>query len=234
MVTIKILCYHFALHKFFEHFTAELLIATVIPASVLIIIISDITSKEHGYVCELSNLLLQCIVVISTNLLELACKYVSDAKFASTFNEEVNPGFLQMQLRFDGCIGFPGGIIEEGTNIVKGLNRELEEEINLNSKYFVTDENHLFSHVNIEAKTCFHFYGKEVSKEEFQHIEKNALDARDYGIETFGMIRVPLFTMQDGIRGFPTFLKNCFIDLLHCLFDYKLQFRRFSLPEEMK
>ncbi|KFM62925.1 U8 snoRNA-decapping enzyme, partial [Stegodyphus mimosarum] len=118
---------------------------------------------------------------------------------------------VSMQLRFDGCMGFPGGIIEEGTNIVSGLNRELEEEINLNSKYFITDENHLFSHVNFEAKTCYHFYGKEVSKEEFQCIEKNALDARDYGIETFGMIRVPLFTMQDGIRGFPTFLTNCFI-----------------------
>ena len=36
-----------------------------------------------------------------------------------------------MQMRFDGKLGFPGGLVEPGEDIVAGLNRELVEEINL-------------------------------------------------------------------------------------------------------
>ena len=40
-----------------------------------------------------------------------------------------------MQLRFDGTLGFPGGLIEKGELPVIGLNRELTEEIGLEEKY---------------------------------------------------------------------------------------------------
>lgn len=36
-----------------------------------------------------------------------------------------------MQMRFDGHIGFPGGLIEPGEEVVHGLIREMHEEINL-------------------------------------------------------------------------------------------------------
>ena len=39
-----------------------------------------------------------------------------------------------MQMRFDGKMGFPGGLIDLGENLVTGLNRELDEEINLDLK----------------------------------------------------------------------------------------------------
>lgn len=39
--------------------------------------------------------------------------------------------FFQMQMRFDGHIGFPGGLIEPGEEVVHGLIREMHEEINL-------------------------------------------------------------------------------------------------------
>lgn len=39
-----------------------------------------------------------------------------------------------MQLRFDGKLGFPGGLINESEVPVDGLNRELTEEIALESK----------------------------------------------------------------------------------------------------
>ena len=42
-----------------------------------------------------------------------------------------------LQLRFDGLLGFPGGLVDPGENVVKGLNRELQEEINLGK---VTEE----------------------------------------------------------------------------------------------
>ena len=38
---------------------------------------------------------------------------------------------LQMQMRFDGTLGFPGGLVEKGEDPVIGLNREMEEEIGL-------------------------------------------------------------------------------------------------------
>ena len=39
-----------------------------------------------------------------------------------------------MQLRFDGKLGFPGGLINENEIPVDGLNRELNEEIGLERK----------------------------------------------------------------------------------------------------
>ena len=35
-----------------------------------------------------------------------------------------------MHLRFDGTLGFPGGLIDENEDILDGLHRELREEIN--------------------------------------------------------------------------------------------------------
>jgi len=40
---------------------------------------------------------------------------------------------LMMQLRFDGLLGFPGGLIDAGENILEGLNRELREEMALDN-----------------------------------------------------------------------------------------------------
>lgn len=41
------------------------------------------------------------------------------------------PVVLQMQMRFDGHVGFPGGLVEPGEDVVHGLIREMQEEINL-------------------------------------------------------------------------------------------------------
>ena len=52
-----------------------------------------------------------------------------------------------MQMRFDGKLGFPGGFVEPGEDIVVGLNRELIEEIKLDTtKHAITKEDFLFSH----------------------------------------------------------------------------------------
>ena len=37
-----------------------------------------------------------------------------------------------IKVRFDGLLGFPGGLVDDGESVEQGLNRELEEEINLN------------------------------------------------------------------------------------------------------
>ena len=40
---------------------------------------------------------------------------------------------VMLQLRFDGLIGFPGGLVDPGEDIETGLNRELAEEIGLDT-----------------------------------------------------------------------------------------------------
>lgn len=90
-----------------------------------------------------------------------------------------------MHVRFDGRLGFPGGIIDEEDclDIKTGLNRELNEEINLDEKYYVKQKDYCFSHINKENSWCMHFFKKEVSVQEFQEIERHALNAKEYGKE---------------------------------------------------
>ncbi|XP_071082217.1 U8 snoRNA-decapping enzyme-like [Haliotis cracherodii] len=120
-------------------------------------------------------------------------------------------GAVLMQMRFDGVIGFPGGLVEKGEHPVCGLNREMQEEISLDlTSHRFTDHDHVVSFLNEDKSLVLHFYKKEVSMEEFKALEIKNLQAPEYGIETFGIIRPPLFTMGDGIRGLPAFLANHF------------------------
>lgn len=102
-----------------------------------------------------------------------------------------------MQMRFDGRLGFPGGMIDEknvdsGT-VVDGLNKELVEETNLDKKYFFTKENYSITHRHKETNDCFHFFSKEVSTEDFLKIEINSLKAEDFGKEVIILYFIYLF-----------------------------------------
>ncbi|KAK7867725.1 hypothetical protein R5R35_002235 [Gryllus longicercus] len=116
-----------------------------------------------------------------------------------------------MQMRFDGYIGFPGGLIDDGENTVSGVNRELVEEINFDlEKFTIKEEHHVISHVNEKLKLILHFFAIEVPLQDFEEMEKKSLSAHDYGNEVMGIVRIPLYTMGDGFRGFPAFLTNAF------------------------
>ncbi|XP_022342132.2 U8 snoRNA-decapping enzyme-like [Crassostrea virginica] len=120
-------------------------------------------------------------------------------------------GAVLMQMRFDGLLGFPGGLVDPGEHPLQSANRELEEEIGLDlTKCQLSDSDHVVSFVNKNKKLVLHFYGKEVTLSLFQEIELGNLKAPDYGSETLGIIRPPLFTMGDGYRGLPAFLSNSF------------------------
>lgn len=41
-------------------------------------------------------------------------------------------------------------------------------------------------------------------------MEKDVLNAEEYGLETLGVTRVPLHVMSEG-RGFPAFMRNNFV-----------------------
>lgn len=138
-----------------------------------------------------------------------------------------------MTMRFDGTLGFPGGLINKGENIIDGLNRELREEINLDTDSFcIHKENHLISLVNHSNKICFHFFYIYVSPDEFHDVEKQILYAEEYGDETLGLLRVPLYTYKIN-RGFPSFLQNNFIENAKYQLLYFLGKRQIFSVEEL-
>ncbi|GBN16545.1 U8 snoRNA-decapping enzyme [Araneus ventricosus] len=148
-------------------------------------------------------------------------------------NNYMSSALVSMQVRFDGKIGFHGGLVHE-KNIIEGLNRELVEEINLNERFHVTDKDYVFTHLDISNKLCLHFYGKEVSIQDFKTIEKEVLEAEDFGLETMGIFRVPMFTMRDGYRGLPAFLNNNFAGEAKNQLLNLILLRKLMTPQEVK
>lgn len=119
---------------------------------------------------------------------------------------------FQMQMRFDGLIGFPGGGVDPGESPVDAVNREIREEIGwteINGP--VSEGDYQFTHADDQNKLVLHFYATEVSESKMTFIEQNSLKAIDFGEEVLGNFRVPLYTMGDSYRGFPAFLKNNFV-----------------------
>ena len=94
---------------------------------------------------------------------------------------------IQMQLRFDGALGFPGGLIDPGEVIVDGLNRECSEEIGLDPKHFVTEDDLVFSAFTTKSQRWprleMHAFAKEVSAQDYLRIEQNVFNAKDFGDE---------------------------------------------------
>ena len=138
---------------------------------------------------------------------------------------------IDLFCRFDGDLGFPGGFIDpEDPSVVFGLNRELQEEICLElNKFSVTEEDFVCciyspattANSSLEGRTGErssssrierHFYAKEVSLEEFNEIEAQSRNARDFGYESLGQIRVPLQRCKrNGTRRFlAKYLNNKF------------------------
>ncbi|VVC35970.1 NUDIX hydrolase domain,NUDIX hydrolase domain-like,Zinc finger, C2CH-type,NUDIX hydrolase, conserved [Cinara cedri] len=117
-----------------------------------------------------------------------------------------------MQLRYDGYLGFPGGLIDSGEDIINAVNREMSEEMNLNTCiHLVSYDDYVISHWSEKKKIALHFYKLKVTMPQLIEIEKRALLARDYGSEVLGTVRVPLYTLGDNYRGFPAFLEHKFI-----------------------
>ncbi|XP_035825269.1 U8 snoRNA-decapping enzyme-like [Aplysia californica] len=137
-------------------------------------------------------------------------------------------GLVMMQMRFDGVLGFPGGLVDEGETPVEAVNREMKEEICLDLDKYSFSEDHCISiQLNEKKGLVLYFYQMEVSCEDFVAMEHNIINAPDFGVETLGVLRVPLYTMGDGRRGFPAFLDNQFAgnakyQLIHGLKTAKL------------
>ncbi|XP_005406899.1 PREDICTED: U8 snoRNA-decapping enzyme [Chinchilla lanigera] len=118
-----------------------------------------------------------------------------------------------MQMRFDGRLGFPGGFVDsQDSTLEDGLNRELREELGeAVSAFSVGRTDYRSSHAGARPRVVTHFYAKRLTLEQLQAVEAGAPRAKDHGLEVLGMVRVPLYTLRDGVGGLPAFLENSFI-----------------------
>ncbi|XP_057595142.1 U8 snoRNA-decapping enzyme [Hippopotamus amphibius kiboko] len=118
-----------------------------------------------------------------------------------------------MQMRFDGRLGFPGGFVDlHDSSLEEGLNRELREELGEAAAAFrVERADYRSSHAGSRPRVVAHFYAKRLTLEQLTAVEMRAPCARDHGLEVLGLVRVPLYTLRDGVGGLPAFLENTFI-----------------------
>jgi len=90
-------------------------------------------------------------------------------------------------MRFDGTLGFPGGIVNKGETPEMAVNREMCKELGCSvDKFAVTPADHLFSklsHNPKDGKYCLHSYAKEISLETLEELEKSSPLSNDYGLE---------------------------------------------------
>eukprot|EP00744_Colponema_vietnamica_P006416 GILI01009330.1.p1 GENE.GILI01009330.1~~GILI01009330.1.p1 ORF type:complete len:220 (+),score=71.74 GILI01009330.1:77-736(+) len=117
-------------------------------------------------------------------------------------------GTIFMQMRFDGLIGFPGGLIDAGESAVEGIAREVREETGFMN--FFPTEAHILS-LDEESGNRFYLFSYEMRKDDFMALERSAFEGPDYGLETLGLVRVPLFVSSKcPSKGLPAFLNHAF------------------------
>ncbi|XP_023560216.1 U8 snoRNA-decapping enzyme [Octodon degus] len=117
-----------------------------------------------------------------------------------------------MQMRFDGRLGFPGGFVDSKDSLEDGLNRELLGKLGeAVSAFSVGRTEYRSSRAGDTSHVLAHFYAKQLTLEQLEAVEAGAPRAKDHGLEVLGLVRVPLYTLRDGMGGLPAFLENSFI-----------------------
>ncbi|NP_082838.2 U8 snoRNA-decapping enzyme-like [Mus musculus] len=118
-----------------------------------------------------------------------------------------------MSMRFDGRLGFPGGFVDDRSpSLEEGLNKELLKKLGEGvSTFSILSTDYRSSLAESKSKVVAHFYVKCLTLEQLQAVEAGAPQAKDHGLEVLGLVRVPLYTLRDGVGGLPAFLENSFI-----------------------
>ena len=134
-----------------------------------------------------------------------------------------------MQHRWDGTVGFPGGLVNEGEALIKALIRESEEEL----AFEISEE--LYKKIQplatySDESINIHSYYLEVSYEKIKEIQQKSFGAKDFYSENQGCI-LPQIADFKG-KGIKTFLTNNFyltakeelkeFIKIECLLDFQL------------
>ena len=94
-----------------------------------------------------------------------------------------------MQIRFDGTLGFPGGVVDKGETPEMAVNREMCEELGCSpDSCVITTADHVMSQVSYQTQFCLHFYAKEIAIETLNSMERSAIVCSDYGSEVWWLI----------------------------------------------
>ncbi|XP_075951647.1 U8 snoRNA-decapping enzyme isoform X2 [Anarhichas minor] len=148
---------------------------------------------------------------------------------------------ILMQMRFDGLLGFPGGFVNPSEESLEaGLTRELSEELGVALPILVED--HVdscyapasSSSSSSSPRVITHFYAKKMEEEQIRELERAAVTtATDHGQEVLGMVRVPLYTMEDG-GGLAPFLSHSFVGNARSQLADTLLRLHLIAPEELR
>ena len=147
--------------------------------------------------------------------------YVNEISPWKYFKDDIKsmrcPAIIMID-RWDGRMGFPGGTVDEGENLINALVREVKEEIGITVK--PDKVRPIASH---EFKITTHLYGLEVQEAEFLHIYYHILnnfarsillhayeegDESHFMSEITGIKIIPL--VQHAGKGINHFLNNSF------------------------
>lgn len=89
---------------------------------------------------------------------------------------------LQMQMRFDGLLGFPGGFVDRRFwSLEDGLNRVLGLGL---GGLRLTEADYLSSHLTEgPQRVVAHLYARQLTLEQLHAVEISAVHSRDHGLE---------------------------------------------------
>jgi U8 snoRNA-decapping enzyme len=123
-------------------------------------------------------------------------------------SRKMNVPLVLMVHRWDGTIGFPGGIVEEGENIRQALLREIMEEIGHDITAYRNDAEFVCSH-HVSSSLETHLFALKISFEEYRTIMQNFPQSKHVLSEITGLIS-PHFRNYPDHRVFNQFLNSNF------------------------
>ena len=134
-----------------------------------------------------------------------------------------------MQMRFDGKVGFFGGVVEKDDSLGDTLLRELREELNFIPQQGLDGFHLICVHEIPSEEMRAYFYALQVDEATFAQVEANARGGVHYGSECMGVFRAPLYlnVTEQGAdpAGLPSFIRSNFcqgvLEELICLLSTK-------------
>lgn len=118
-----------------------------------------------------------------------------------------NIPLVLMLMRWDGCIGFPGGTVDPGETLMQALVREAKEEINFNLD--PERATPLCSLAHLDGVRHIHCYEYPCVQPELLSVMTNAMNAEHFLAECQGCFAVQVANFEGG-GGIGQFLAHQF------------------------